>query len=306
MKVLITGAAGYIGRYLTWKLEGRHELRLADQVEPDPTRIPWVYLRHEVEPTPEHTPPAFPSLPFLVGDILDPEFCRRITEGVDAVVHLAGHVKGIEEPIECFLVNAAGTHALLQACAENGVARALVASSINASGWFYGRSAGRGQELPYLPVDEAIPVDYEDAYSLAKHCNELNCAAISRRVGMTTAAFRFAGVYPPELVERYRERVRPTTEWPVWLGSYVDLRDVVQGVIQALECASLPQTGVYQLSAPDTLLPEPTLEIIERFRPELLDRLHAPLPRHASMLSSARAQETFAYQPRHSWRGDDG
>jgi nucleoside-diphosphate-sugar epimerase len=303
MKVLITGAAGYIGRYLTWKLEERHELRLVDRVEPVEARVPWVYANHGIEQSTEHRPRPSAALPFLVGDILDLPFCRQATEGVDAVIHLAGHVRPLEEPMECFTINAVGTFAILQACAENGVPRALVASSINASGWFYGRTVNLERDWPYLPVDEAVPIDQEDAYSLAKYCNELNCAAVTRRVGMTTAAFRFAGVYPPEWTESYQDHVQPTTQWPATLANYVDLRDVVQGLIQALECKTLPPTGVYQLTAPDTLLPEPTMEIIERFRPEWLNRVREPLPGRMTMLSHSRARQTFGYDPQWSWQG---
>ena len=69
----------------------------------------------------------------------------------------------------------------------------------------------------------------------------------------------------------------------------------------ALECDSLPLSGVYQLTASDTSLPEPTMEIIERFRPELLKVIRAPLPGRASILSYELAQKTFGYRPKYSW-----
>lgn len=300
MKVLITGAAGYVGQYLAWKLEGRHELRLADALAPDPTRIPWVYGALEIERTAAHTPAPSKSLPFILGDICDLDYCRRITEGMDAVIHLSGNVKH-EECYECFRVNALGTFALLQAAAENGVNRVLAASSINAAGWFYCRVTDRPRNWPYLPVDEAIPTDHEDAYSLSKYTNELNCVAWSNRTGMTTAAFRFAGVFPPEWTESYRTKAQPTTEWPGELGNYVDLRDVVGGLMQALDCPTLPLSGTYHLTAPDTTLLEPSMEIIERFRPELLSRIRTPLPGRTTMLSHQRAREAFGYNPQHQW-----
>jgi nucleoside-diphosphate-sugar epimerase len=302
MRVLITGAAGYVGRYLTWKLEERHTLRLADSMEPDPDRTPWVYDALQVKRTPQFTPRPSSAIPFIKGDIGDLEYCRRLTKDVDAVIHLTGHVKPNEDPYDCFRVNAMGTFAVIQAAAENGVPRVLAASSINAAGWFYNRVTDRPRNWPYLPVDEAIPTDHEDAYSLAKYVNELNCEAWSNRTGMTTAAFRFSGVFPPEWTMSYEKLVQPTTEWPGELGNYVDLRDVVRALTQALECPTLPRTGVYQLSAPDTTLPEPTMELIERFRPELLKVVREPLPGRTSMLSYRRAREAFGYNPVHCWR----
>jgi nucleoside-diphosphate-sugar epimerase len=220
---------------------------------------------------------------------------------MDAVIHLAASVNH-DDVAGCFTTNAVGTFLMLQACAENGVKRVLVASSINASGWFFCRVTDRPRDFPYLPVDEDVPTDHEDAYSLSKYVNELNCIAWSNRTGMTTAAFRFAGVFPPERTELTAERVEPTREWPETLAAYVDLRDVIRGLLKALECPTLPRSGVYQLVAADTLLPEPTLEIIERYRPDLLKRLRRPLAGHASMLSHERATQVFGYEPAHSWR----
>lgn len=303
MKVLITGASGYVGRFLTWELQERHELRLTDVMAIDDTRIPWVYGALELERTPEFTPRPSAALPFETGDICDLEFCKRMTDGMDAVIHLAGNVKH-DQVVECFTGNALGTFVMLEACAQNGVGRVLAASSINACGWFYCRVTDRPRDWPYLPVDEDIPPDHEDAYSLSKYVNELNCAAWTNRTNyaMKTAAFRFAGVFPPEWTMTQQQRAQPTTEWPGELANYVDLRDVVRGLIQALECPTLPDSGVYQFAAPDTTMPEPTMEIIERFRPELLERIRTPMPGRTSMLSSARAGEAFGFKPRHCWK----
>jgi nucleoside-diphosphate-sugar epimerase len=302
MKLLITGAAGYIGRYLTWKLEDRHELVLADAFPPDDSRIPWIFEPLGLDRKPEYIPKPSNNHPFHVGDALDMDYLRRITEGVEAVIHLTGNRDANDHPITCYEVNALGVFKMLLACEEHGIRKALVASSINAAGWFYCRVTDRPRNWPYLPVDEDIPPDHEDSYSLAKYCCELNCQAWTNRTGMTTAAFRFAGVFPPEWTESYKNVAKPTQEWPGELGNYVDLRDVVGGLVKAVECETLPAFGVYQLVAPDTTLPEPTLEIIERFRPELLKVVREPMPGRTTMLSNKRAMDAFGYDPQHHWK----
>ncbi len=301
MKILITGAAGYVGRYLTWKLEDRHELVLADAFEPDPSRVPWIYEPLNLEREEKYLPKPSDKHPFHVGDALDMDYLRRISEGVDSVIHLTGNRDSNERPIVCYEVNATGVFKILLACEEHGIKKAIVASSINACGWFYNRVTDRPRNWPYLPIDENIPPDIEDSYSLAKYSCELNCEAWSNRTGMTTAALRFAGVLPPEWTETYKERVQPTTEWPGEIGNYVDLRDVVDGLVKAVECETLPKSGVYQFAAPDTTLPEPTMEIIERFRPELLKAVREPLPGRITMLSNKKAKEAFGYDPQHCW-----
>jgi len=270
-------------------------------IEPDPNRVPAIYGILGVERRPELMPKPSLSLPFLLGDITDFDFCRRITDGMDAVVLLAASTD-YKDTTACFRVNAVGTFNMLEACAQNGVKRVLAASSINACGLFYCRHTDRPRKWAYLPVDEDIPTDHEDAYSLSKFCNELNCAAWTNRTGLTTAAFRFSGVWPQEGTETWKTRVAPATQWPDTLAEYVDVRDVVTGLRQALDCPSLPQSGVYQLTSADTLLLEPTMEIIERFRPDMLKVLRKELPGHTSMLSHERARQAFGYNPAHSWR----
>lgn len=301
MKVLLTGAAGYVGQHLAEALQRDHEVRLGDVVAPNADRIPWIYEPLAIERQEKYI--ARPdNSSFETGSVLDYEYCKRMTRGVDAVIHLSGHTKPNEFPVDCFAVNAQGTFNMLAACEENRIGLFLCASSINAAGWFYCRVTDRPLDWPYLPVDEQIPPDHEDAYSLSKYVNELNCQAWTNRTGMTTAAFRFSGVFPPEWTDSFAQRAKPAEQWDIALASYVDLRDVVRGVKQALECDCLPKFGVYQLAAPDTQYLEPTMEIIERFRPELLGRIREPLPGRTSMLSHRAAKEAFGFEPKHHWK----
>ncbi|MHB8994502.1 MAG: hypothetical protein ACYC63_04550 [Armatimonadota bacterium] len=54
---------------------------------------------------------------------------------------------------------------------------------------------------------------------------------------------------------------------------------------------------MYTLSGPDTRCPEPTMEIMERFRPDL--PVTEPLPGRAPLMSIRKAQEAFGYAPRY-------
>src|SRR5262249_14950944 len=76
MRVLLTGAAGYVGRRLARGLENDFDLRLADLwVKENDSR--WVRL-----------------------DVMDPRSTAAVVQGVDAVVHLAvasGHEGDYED-----------------------------------------------------------------------------------------------------------------------------------------------------------------------------------------------------------------
>jgi nucleoside-diphosphate-sugar epimerase len=59
--------------------------------------------------------------------------------------------------------------------------------------------------------------------------------------------------------------------------------------------------GAFFCNGDDTTLLEPSRELIERFRPDLL-ALVRDLEGHASFLSNKRLRETVGWEPRTSWR----
>jgi UDP-glucose 4-epimerase len=295
MNVLITGACGFIGRALIQEMERGHDLRLFDRQRPDEATV-FSAGTGARAPAPFETPH-----PFLAGEVTDPEAALRAVEGMDAVVHLAGIPTGHpEEGVETFHVNACGTFTMLDACRRAGVKRFLCASSINAFGTIYWRVSKRPVEYHFLPLDESHPAEPEDPYSLSKLVNEETCAAFTRGYSITTAAFRFAGVWTEEMYDRrLREGHPPTPQWWDDLYNWIHIRDVVRGIRQAVECPTLPEFGVYTLNSADTRAPEPTMDLLERFRPDLIARLTRPLPARAALVSTERAAAAFGFAPQH-------
>jgi uronate dehydrogenase len=109
MKVLITGAAGNIGRVLTAGL-ANHELRLTDIAELDDPR-------------------------FVRADLTRQDEVDRAVTGVDAVVHL-GAVPD-EAPFEQIAgPNLHGTFHVFDACRRLGARRIVFASSNHATGMY--------------------------------------------------------------------------------------------------------------------------------------------------------------------------
>jgi uronate dehydrogenase len=111
MKVLVTGAAGSIGRTLVRGLpELGHEVRGLDLVDGPPCALGWV-----------------------TGNCLDPAVADEAVSGVDAVVHLAGNPN--ETPLPESLESHVHTTArLLEAMLAHGVTRMAYASSNHAVG----------------------------------------------------------------------------------------------------------------------------------------------------------------------------
>ena len=115
MRVLVTGAAGYIGCSVVKALRARGHLPVA--------------LIH-------HQRGALPDVEVRQGDILAEQSLRPVLDNIDAVCHLAGLTSGREsfaQPVEYFRRNVSGTLALLDAMAAAGVHRLVFASTAAAT-----------------------------------------------------------------------------------------------------------------------------------------------------------------------------
>jgi len=296
MKVMITGAFGFLGRRLITELEERgHDLLLLDQSAPEEATL---YGRDFTE---KIKCPVITKWPHVKAGITDADAVVRAMQGRDAVIHLAAIPSGYpEQGLDIMRVNVTGTYNILDAARLAGVSRAVCASSINAFGTFYWRLSGKPVEYKSMPLDETFDPVPEDPYSLSKLCNELTCAAFSRAYGLTTAALRFAGVWNPDKYTQARANALPPTKaWSDDLYQWVHIADIATGIRQALEEPTLPTFGVYTLAAADTQCPEDTMELLEKFRPDLARNLTAPLPGRTGLLSIRKARETFGYAPKY-------
>lgn len=293
MNVLITGACGFIGRNLIRELESSHQLRLLDQTQPAAATIFAGATRTAI--------PLETDWPFIQANITDAAAMQQAMADMDAVIHLAGEPRGLPEiGVETFRDNALGTFVAINAAHQAGVQRFFCASSINAFGTFFWRLSGRPVPYTTLPLDETFPPIPEDPYSLSKLVNEETCAAYHRAYAMTTAAFRFAGVWSHDRYEMaLATGLQPTTAWSDDLYQWVHVADVVTGLRQALEKPDLPGFGVYTLGASDTRCPEPTQELLQRLRPDLAAAVATPFVGRAPLLSIERARQTFGYAPRY-------
>ncbi len=124
MKVLVTGATGFVGRHLLPALErGGHLLTL-------PVRDSGAEAR-----LPKSMAPNRRRL-LVIGDIHARTDWREALRDVDAVIHLAARAHVIDETAEdeeAFMsVNAGGTSRLVEQSVEAGVRRFILMSSIGA------------------------------------------------------------------------------------------------------------------------------------------------------------------------------
>jgi dihydroflavonol-4-reductase len=129
MRVLLTGASGFVGAHVAAELS-----REGAQVR--------AYCRSE-------PPPHAHVSDWVGGDVRDLELLKRATVGCDAVVHAAALVSYVRsEAAASYAVNVSGTRNVIEAAAAAGARRVLVTSSATTCGPVPGRAATERDRPP--------------------------------------------------------------------------------------------------------------------------------------------------------------
>ncbi|HEY0570439.1 MAG TPA: NAD-dependent epimerase/dehydratase family protein, partial [Enterovirga sp.] len=207
--VLITGGAGFIGRYVARALIER-----GDRVRVLDSLIEQVHGDRKV-PDGLH-----PDTELVVGDVRDEAAVTGALAGVDKVVHLAAEV-GVGQSMYAVdryvSVNDLGTAVLFQQLIAKPVKRVVVASSMSIYGeGLYRRSVGstvvdavrrrdrleRGEWEPEpglepLPTPESKTPSLASVYALTKYDQERLCLIWGGAYDVPTTALRFFNVYGP-------------------------------------------------------------------------------------------------------------
>lgn len=151
MKVLVTGADGFIGSHLTELLvEKGLEVRAFSFYNSFNT---WGWLDTLSQSVMEH-------VEVFTGDIRDPNGVREAMKGCGAVFHLAALIAipfSYHSPDAYVDTNIKGTLNVLQAARDLGTSRVLVTSTSEVYG-----------TAQYVPIDEKHPYQGQSPYSATK------------------------------------------------------------------------------------------------------------------------------------------
>lgn len=178
-RVLITGAAGFIGRYFVEHAPERYELRL--MVRPGET----VEGRHVVE-----------------ADLGDLARLKDVCKGMDTIVHLAGESSPFAEWMPLLDSNLVGTYNLFVAAKAAGCRRVVYASSIHAV-------SGYPEDMQVGPD---APVNPGDLYGVSKCFGEALARYMAEHEGVSAIAIRIGAFQKPEWV-RNPERIGNMDAW---------------------------------------------------------------------------------------------
>jgi UDP-glucose 4-epimerase len=256
MRVLIAGGAGFIGSHLVSALVERgDQVRVLDDLSSG-TRANLEGLDVEL----------------IVDDIRDEITVRRALKGVDTVFHLAAFISvpaSMEVPRDCYETNVMGSLNVLQAAHEEGVRRAVLASS----------AAVYGDRDEIVSENDApIPVS---PYAASKLAMEQLAATFNRAYGLETVCLRFFNVFGPRqspdspyaaAIPRFTQDLITENQVTI-LGDgqqtrdFVYIDDVVQGILKAAEVAGVAGE-VFNLAGGKSISILELVDILHRFFPE--------------------------------------
>jgi CDP-glucose 4,6-dehydratase len=175
--VLITGATGLVGSWLTQRMVEAH----ADVVCLVRDWVPQSELvrRGTIE-----------QVKVVRGDVRDRDFLERILgeHEIEVVIHLAAQtIVGIanRNPISTFESNIQGTWNLLEACRHAPLVKSIVVASSDKA---YG-----DQEI--LPYSEDTPLAGQHPYDVSKSCADLIAGAYAKSYGLPVVITRCGNFY---------------------------------------------------------------------------------------------------------------
>lgn len=298
MRVLVTGAAGFIGSHVLEALAARGEAWGLDNFD---SFYPRVFKERNVAE-------AGLAEQVAEGDVLDPEALEAVFTRVrpEVVVHLAARAgvrPSILQPELYMRHNVEGTTAVYQCCHRHGVTAVVLASSSSVYG-----------SRNTVPFREDEPVMHpQSPYAASKVACELVAGTFARLYGIRTAILRFFTVYGPRqrpdlAIASFTRNILEGRPIPVYGdGSterdYTFVSDVVDGVLGAVDWVARAPEGRYDVfnlggSAPVRL--SHMIEALERALGRTAVREYRPeqpgdVPRTCADVS--KAGSVLGYRP---------
>ncbi len=246
MRILVTGAAGFIGSHLVeGLLADGHRVTAADNLSGGVNNIS--HLRGQID--------------FVIGDLLDQVVREAAMDGVEVVLHQAAIPSvpaSISDPIKTHMNGSHLTALLLESARQAGVRRFVQASTCAVYG--DGPTEERSQLAPKSPyaAEKAAAEDMARAYA---DCYEMDACSL-----------RYFNVYGPRqnaayagVITRISDSVRLGDKMTVFgdgssVRDYVFVSDVVRANVMAATCRERLAGGCFNVG---TGLGTTVLELIK-------------------------------------------
>lgn len=318
MRLLVTGAAGFIGSSLAGRLiERGDEVVGLDNF--DETLYAAAIKRQNLAELGALR--GGTRFRFVEGDLLDERLMDELVAGregwrPDVIVHLAalaGVRPSIRQPKRYQRVNLEGTLNLLEACRQHGVRRFVFASSSSVYG-ARDRDPGLGPVAAFREDDPAVRP--ASPYAATKRAGELLCSNYSDLFGIATPSLRFFTVYGPRqrpemAIHKFARLITEGRPVPFFgdgqsARDYTFIDDIVDGVLASIDRSATlldepVRHRVYNLGGSRTTTLAHLVELIEDAlgRRATLDRQpDQPGDVPITFADVTRSAAELGYQPR--------
>ncbi len=272
MNIAVTGSTGRIGRAIVdLALAQGHTVVGLDRLRPAPDAKHPNFSFHQLEMTEYHG-------------------VENALRGCDTLVHMAAiAAPGYHPDPWVHNGNVTGSYNALRAAVEVGITRIVQASSVNAIGLSFSREA----HFDYLPLDEAHPNYTEEPYSLSKWICEQQADTFARRYSdLRIASMRFHLVVD-ERAQAGAVYGFATKEASKHLWAYTLYEAGARACLLALD-APFRGHEVFYITAPDTVMDIPSLELAARFFPDV--PIRGDLGGNRSFFSTAKAEGLLGWR----------
>jgi UDP-glucose 4-epimerase len=202
-RVLVTGAAGNIGSYFAEHAHDRYALRLMVRAGDEDAQRLRAY--GEV----------------VEGDLSDLEGMKRLCEGIDTVLHLAGDASPSATWQSLLDANIIGAYNTMVAAKAAGCRRLIYASSIHAVSGY----------APDIQVKTSEPVNPGDLYGVSKCFGEALGRYMAEQEGLSVIALRIGAFQPIEAAK--------DGDGVAMLDAFVSQRDLTQLIARCIDDEAL-------------------------------------------------------------------
>lgn len=232
MRILVTGAAGFIGSHLCERL-------IAQEVHVTGLDNFDEFYGRDIKEANIADLLQCGNFKFIEGDIRDAECVESILDEdeIETIVHLAakaGVRPSIEDPVGYQDVNINGTVVVLEAARKAGIKKFIFGSSSSV----YGNNKK-------VPFSESDSVDFPiSPYAATKKAGELLCHTYSHLYGIDITCLRFFTVYGPRqrpdlAIHKFSKLIEAGKPIPVYGDrsmqrdfTYID--DIIDGTVAAI------------------------------------------------------------------------
>ena len=178
MKILVTGAAGFLGSYLTEQLvESGYEVRALMHYDSNNN---WGWLENSNYKK---------EIEFIVGDIRDFDSVYSAMKGIDQVFHLAALIAipySYLSPLAYIKTNIEGTYNVLQSAKLLDTKNIIITSTSETYG-----------SAQYIPINEKHPKVGQSPYSATKIGADSLAESFYRSFGLPIKIVRPFNIYGP-------------------------------------------------------------------------------------------------------------